>query len=57
MLKDFSPAIVIIISDCCLMPSNFSAISWREHVTFWRDNEDDHFVLDQHVYIFLILDD
>ena len=29
--------------------SNFSAISWREQVTFWRDDDDDVlFVLDQH---------
>ena len=29
--------------------SNFSAILWREHVTFWWDDDDDvRFVLDQH---------
>jgi hypothetical protein len=29
--------------------SNFSAKSWREHVTFWWDDNDDvHFVLHQH---------
>jgi len=29
--------------------SNFSAISWQEQVTFgWHDNDDVHFVLDQH---------
>jgi hypothetical protein len=27
----------------------FSAISWQEHVTFWWGDDDDvHFVLDQH---------
>jgi hypothetical protein len=29
--------------------TNFSAISWREQVTFqWDDNDDVCFVLDQH---------
>ena len=28
--------------------NNFSAISWREQVTFWWDDDDVHFVLDQH---------
>jgi len=28
--------------------SNFSALSWQEQVTFWRDRDDVHFVLDQH---------
>ena len=31
--------------------SNFPAISWRELVTFWGDDDDDdnvHFALDQH---------
>jgi hypothetical protein len=27
--------------------SYFSAISWREQVTFQRDDDDVHFVLDQ----------
>ena len=28
--------------------SKFSAISWREQITFWSDDEDDvHFVQDQ----------
>jgi uncharacterized protein YcaQ len=38
------------VSDCCLMPNEqFSAISWREQVTFWWDDNDDvRFVLDQH---------
>ena len=32
--------------------SNFSAISWWEQVTFWRDDDDDvHFVLDQHTWM------
>jgi hypothetical protein len=34
---------------------NFSAISWREKVTFRRDDDDDgHFVLNQRAYIMLI---
>ena len=29
-----------LMSDCCLTQvSNFSAISWQEHVTFWRDDD------------------
>jgi hypothetical protein len=29
--------------------NNFSAISWQEQVTFqWDDDDDVHFVLDQH---------
>ena len=43
------------MSNCCLTPNeyNFSAISWREQVTFWwgdNDNDDDdvRFAQDQH---------
>ena len=37
------------VSDCCLCQfSNFSAISWREQVNFQWDNDEVHFVLDQH---------
>jgi len=28
------------VSNCCLTLSNFSAISRREQVTFWRDDDD-----------------
>jgi hypothetical protein len=34
--------------------SHFSAVSWGEHVTFWWDDDDDvHFVLDQHTELAL----
>ena len=37
------------MSDCCLMPiQQFSAISWREQVNFQWDDDEVHFVLDQH---------
>ena len=37
------------VSDCCLIPvSDFSAISWWEQVNFQWDDDDVHFVLDQH---------
>jgi uncharacterized protein YcaQ len=50
------------VSDYCLSPNeqffsyimartsyNFSAISWREQVTIWWDDDDNvHFVLDEH---------
>ena len=42
------------MNECCLMLSSiFSAISWREKVTFLRDNEhgDLRFVLDQHGWL------
>ena len=43
------------VIDCCLMPcGHFSAISWREQVTFRRDDDDGHFVLNQRAYIMLI---
>ena len=31
-----------------LQVSNISVLSWWEQVTFWWDDEDIHFVLDQH---------
>ena len=31
--------------------SNFSAISWREQAIFWWDDDDMHFVLDEHTYL------
>jgi hypothetical protein len=38
------------VSDWCLTPTQqFSAISWREQVTFQRDDDDVRFELDQHV--------
>ena len=36
----------VIVVQCQV--SNFSAISWREQFTFWWDDEDASFVLDQH---------
>jgi hypothetical protein len=30
--------------------SDFSAISWREQVTFWWDDDDVRFILDQHTH-------
>jgi hypothetical protein len=38
---------------------NFSALSWREQVTFQWNDDDVHFVLDQHAYnwIFIVLAD
>ena len=37
------------VSDCCLTPiQNFSAISWQEQVNFQWDDDEVHFVLDQH---------
>jgi hypothetical protein len=37
------------VSYCCLTPmSTFSAMSWQEQVTFWRDYKDVQFVLYQH---------
>ena len=36
------------MSDSWHQMSNFSAISWREQVTFWWDDNDFRFVLDQH---------
>jgi hypothetical protein len=38
------------VSDCCLMPTQqFSAISWQEQVNFQWDDDEVHFILDQHV--------
>ena len=31
--------------------SNFSAISWREQVTYWSDDDDVSFLLGQHAYL------
>jgi len=38
------------VSGCCLMPIQqfFSYISWREQVNFQSDDDEVHFVLDQH---------
>ena len=37
------------MSVCCLTPGeDFSAISWREQVRFWCDDDGVRFVLDQH---------
>ena len=36
------------VSDCCLSPNNFSAISWQEQVNFQWDDGEVCFVLDQH---------
>ena len=36
------------VSECCLTPTNFSDISWREPVNFQWDEYEFHFVLDQH---------
>ena len=36
----------MIVVECQL--SNFLAISWREQVNFWGDDNDVCFVLDQH---------
>ena len=37
------------MSDCCLMPTQqFSAISWQEQVNFQWDDDEVHFILDQH---------
>jgi hypothetical protein len=37
------------VSDCCFTPmNNLSAVSWREQVTFWWDDNDACFVLDQY---------
>ena len=43
------------MSDCCLMPTQqFSAISWRkQQVNFHRDDDEVHFILDQHVYLYI----
>jgi hypothetical protein len=35
--------------------SNFSAISWREQVNFQRNDDEAHFVLDQHNDLFLLV--
>ena len=37
-----------------LMPNEqFSAISWREQVSLWRNDDDVHFVLDQNTELVL----
>ena len=37
-----------ILSDCCLTPMEwFFNVSWWEQVTFWWDDDDVCFVLDQ----------
>ena len=37
------------MSDCCLVQfSNSSAMSWREQVNFQWDDDEVHFLLDQH---------
>jgi hypothetical protein len=36
--------------------SNFAAVSWREEAIFqWDDDDDVHFVLDQHLVGFSVL--
>jgi hypothetical protein len=37
------------VNEWLLLLSNFSVISWQEQVDFqWDDDDDIHFVLDQH---------
>ena len=35
-------------NECCLMPNEQATVSWCEQVTFWWDDYDVLFVLDQH---------
>ena len=35
---------------------NFSAISWHEQVTFRRDDDDVHFILDQHAFSLIFIE-
>jgi hypothetical protein len=45
------------VSDCSLIPTQqFSAISWREKVNLKWDDDEVHFILDQHALLhFLVL--
>jgi hypothetical protein len=45
------------VSECCLrQPSNFSAISWLEQVNFAWNEDEIHFVVDQHAQLdFIVL--
>jgi hypothetical protein len=35
---------------------NFSAISWHEQVTFRRDDDDVHFILDQQAFTLIFIE-
>ena len=42
--------------ECCLTQlGHFSAISWREQVNFQWDDDEVHFVLDQHAYSWICI--